>query len=132
MAADIPISIIPEPESPKRAVFLGTSLVDLAAFPPEARQKAGKDIGDLQAGRMPPDWKPMPTVGAGTGEVRVQGKRAFRVFFVARFHEAIYILHAFEKKSQATARRDIELGRTRYQALVRARAEDRHGVDGPR
>ena len=63
----------------------------------------------------------MPVIGAGAGEIRIQGKRAFRVLFVARFHEAIYILHAFEKKSQATARRDIELGRARYQALLRAR-----------
>jgi phage-related protein len=66
------------------------------------------------------------------GELRISTHREHRVFFVARFHEAIYILHAFEKKSQATARRDIELGRTRYQALVRARAEGHHGVDGPR
>ena len=115
------MSIITESDAPKRAVFLGTALADLSTFPPEARRKAGKDIGDLQSGVMPPDWKPMPVIGAGAGEIRIQGKRAFRVLFVARFHEAIYILHAFEKKSQATARRDIELGRARYQALLRAR-----------
>lgn len=123
------MSIISDSDAPKRAVFLGTALADLSTFPHEARRKAGKDIGDLQSGVMPPDWKPMPVIGAGAGEIRIQGKRAFRVFFVARFHEAIYILHAFEKKSQATARRDIELGRARYQALLRARAEGRHRVD---
>lgn len=123
------MSIIPEPEFGKPAVFLGSSREDLARFPPEVRRKAGQDIGDLQAGRMPLDWKPMPSVGTGVGEIRVQGKRAFRVFFVARFHEAIYILHAFEKKSQQTARQDIQHGRVRFQALVRARATRGGGVD---
>jgi phage-related protein len=70
------MSIITDSDAPKRAVFLGTSLADLSTFPPEARRKAGKDIGDLQAGAMPPDWKPMPVIGAGAGagagEIRVQ------------------------------------------------------------
>ena len=118
-----------ELEHPKPAVFLGSSRGDLAQFPEVARAKAGKDIQDVQFGRMPPDWKPMPSVGAGVGEIRITGARAFRVLFVARFHEAIYILHAFEKKSQATAKHDIDLGRARYQALLRereARARDLH------
>jgi len=126
------MSIIPEPESPKRAVFLGSSRADIADFPKDVRHTAGKRIQTLQHGGVPVNWKPMPSVGAGVGELRISTHREHRVFFVARFHEAIYIVHAFEKKSQATARRDIELGRTRYQALLRARAEDRHGVDGPR
>lgn len=123
------MSIIPEPGFGKPAIFLGSSREDLAAFPPEPRRKAGQDIADLQAGRMPSDWKPMPSVGAGVSEIRVRGKRAFRVLFIARFHEAIYVLHAFEKKSQRTARQDLELGRSRFQALVRERTARSRRVD---
>ena len=123
------MSIIPESSGGKPAVFLWTSREDLAAFPPEPRRKAGQDIADLQAGRLPSDWKPMPSVGSGVSEIRVRGKRAFRVLFIARFHEAIDILHAFEKKSQRTARQDLELGRSRFQALVRERAARSRRVD---
>ena len=120
------MDIIMHPVDPKPAVFLATSQGDIAAFPKTARSKVGKDIQDLQFGRMPPDWKPMSSVGAGVGEIRVVGARAFRVRFVARFHEAIYILHAFEKKSKATPKHDIELSRARYRALLREReARDR-------
>jgi phage-related protein len=125
------MSIIDEPDARKPAVFLGSSREDIAAFPAEARRKAGKDIADVQAGRMPPDWKPMRGIGAGVSEIRVLGPRSFRILFLARFHEAVYSLHAFEKKSQATARRDIELGQARYQALLRDRAARGRGLDRP-
>ena len=72
------------------------------------------------------DFKPMRSVGAGVFEIRVRtgsagGGRAHRVFYVARFAEAVYVLHAFEKKSQKTARKDIETGRRRYAALLKHR-----------
>lgn len=115
------MSIITESDAPKRAVFLGTSQADIADVPKEVRHTAGKRIQTLQFGGTPANWKPMPSVGPGVGELRISTHREHRVFFVARFHEAISILHAFEKKSQSTARRDIELGRARYQAILRAR-----------
>jgi len=69
----------------------------------------------VQVGREPDDWKPMPTVGAGACEIRVRDKAgAFRVVYVARFRSAVYVLHAFQKKSQKTSRRDIERARARY------------------
>jgi len=117
---------------PKPAVFLASSQGDIAQFPKFARSKAGKDIQDLQHGRMPPDWKPMHSVGAGVGEIRILGTRSFRVLFIARFHEAIYILHAFEKKSQATPKRDIELGRARYRSLIREREASDRDLHRPR
>lgn len=125
------MSIIDETDSKKPAVFLATSREDIAVFPLEVRRTAGKRIQTLQNGGMPANWRPMPTVGAGVGEIRISNEREHRVFFVARFHEAIYILHAFEKKSQATARRDIELGQARYQALLRDRAARGRGLDRP-
>ena len=69
----------------------------------------------VQVGREPDDWKPMRTVGPGACEIRVRDREgAFRVLYVARFRKAIYVLHAFQKKSQKTSRRDLELARARY------------------
>ncbi len=69
----------------------------------------------VQVGRNPDDWKPMPSVGAGACEIRVQDQAgAFRVIYVARFEDAVYVLHAFQKKSRKTSRSDIDLARKRY------------------
>jgi phage-related protein len=95
--------------------FLGTARDDLSAFPTAARSRAGHELFMVQVGREPDDWKPMGTVGAGACEIRVRDKEgAFRVVYVARFRKAIYVLHAFQKKSQKTSRRDLELARARY------------------
>ena len=69
----------------------------------------------VQVGREPDDWKPMPTVAPGACEIRVRDKAgAFRVVYIAKFRNAVYVLHAFQKKSQKTSRRDIGLARARY------------------
>ena len=77
----------------------------------------------LQTGREPSDWKPMSEVGAGAREIRVRDEAgAFRVIYVAKFADAIYVLHAFQKKVQKTAQTDIDLAGRRYreaQALVK-------------
>ena len=65
----------------------------------------------------------MPTIGKGVEEIRIRAKGAYRVFYVARFEEAVYVLHAFEKKTQKTAKEDLELGRQRYQQMIRFRQE---------
>ena len=97
--------------------FLGTAKDDLSAFPVAAKARAGYELFMVQVGREPDDWKPMPSVGAGAREIRVRDRTgAFRVIYVARFGGAVYVLHAFQKKSQKTARRDIELARARYRA----------------
>ena len=123
------MDIIMQPVDPKPAVFLATSQGDIAGFPNLARRALGKQIQTLQYGRLPVSWKPMATVGPGVAEIRVSVAGEHRVFFVTRFHEAVYILPAFERKSQATPRHDLELGRARYRALVlerEARARDLH------
>ena len=82
----------------------------------------------VQQGLEPSDWKPVATVGPGVREIRVQAGAAHRVFYVARFAEAIYVLHAFEKKSRKTARRDLDVARDRYRAVLETRRkEGRHG-----
>ncbi len=103
---------------------MGSARADLSVLPEDARRQLGFDLREVQRGREPRDWRPMPAVGAGVIEVRVRGADgAFRLFYVAKFAEAIYVLHAFQKKSQRTSMLDLELGRTRYAAVRRQRQE---------
>lgn len=73
----------------------------------------------------PPDWKPMPSVGAGVTEIRIHTGVEHRVFYIAKFREAIYVLHAFEKRTRKTAKNDIELARKRFGQLIRDRQAQR-------
>lgn len=83
---------------------------------------------------MPADFKPIDTVGPGTYEIRVKAPppspAQYRVFFVAKFEEAIYVLHAFEKKGRKTSRHDVELGRVRYAEMLADRSERRRKATG--
>ena len=90
-------------------------------FPQLARQRAGRQLARVQDGLEPEDWKPMPSIGIGVSEIRVREGRAFRLIYVAKFSEAIYVLHAFEKKARRTPKSDIDLARTRFRALVNER-----------
>ena len=106
--------------------WVGSSLEDLRAFPDTARRVAGFQLRRVQAGLDPIDWKPMPTVGPGVREIRIHSEREDRIFYVAQFAEAVYVLHAFEKRSRKTAPPDIELGRTRYRQLLAERRRRAH------
>lgn len=86
-----------------------------------ARQRVGRQLARVQDGLEPEDWKPMPSIGIGVREIRVRENGAYRLIYVAKFSEAIYVLHAFEKKSRKTAKLDVELARTRFRALVNER-----------
>jgi phage-related protein len=102
----------------KPITFLGDSLEALRAFPQEARRESGFQLDRVQRGLMPENWKPMKTVGAGVTEIRVRAEGgAFRVLYVATLPEAVYVLHAFQKKTQKTAKADLNLATTRYKAL---------------
>ena len=105
----------------KPVVWVGSSLEDLRAFPDVARQRAGYNLHLVQLGRDPADWKPMTSVGPGVLELRIRTERAHRVFYVARFAEAIYVLHAFEKKSRKTAKSDIARGQARLREVLAMR-----------
>ena len=95
--------------------FVGSAKDELSAFPKSARTRAGHELFMVQVGRDPDDWKPMSSVGAGAREIRVRDETgAFRVIYVARFEDAVYVLHAFQKKSRKTSRSDLELARKRY------------------
>lgn len=97
--------------------FVGSSLDDLRNFPAEARQQAGFELYAVQRGLDPADWKPMPAIGAGVREIRIHVLGEWRVIYVAKFADTIYVLHAFRKKSQKTRREDIELARQRYRRI---------------
>jgi phage-related protein len=104
--------------------FMDSSLDDLRDFPAGARREAGFEIRNIQSGSKPSDWKPMSTVGAGAGEIRLKDECGiYRVIYVAKFEEAVYVLHAFEKKTQKTRKADIDLAKARYKALVRERKQ---------
>jgi phage-related protein len=102
--------------------FLGDSLDALRSFPDRARRAAGFALDQVQRGLEPLDWKPMSTVGRGVQEIRVREQRgAFRVIYLARLPEAVFVLHCFEKKTQRTPVRDIETARQRFSELMRTR-----------
>ncbi|HMN46002.1 MAG TPA: type II toxin-antitoxin system RelE/ParE family toxin [Povalibacter sp.] len=97
----------------KPLIFMGTSLEELKGFPEPARREAGFDLWQVQMGFMPRDFKPMPIVGPGCFELRVHVRGEWRVMFCARRAGAVYVLHAFAKKTQATSKGDIEIARRR-------------------
>ena len=95
--------------------FVGSAKNDLSAFPKSARNRAGHELFMVQSGRNPDDWKPMPTIGSGACEIRVRDEAgAFRVFYVAKFEDAVYVLHSFQKKTRKVSHADLELARERY------------------
>ncbi|MGH6610644.1 MAG: type II toxin-antitoxin system RelE/ParE family toxin [Burkholderiaceae bacterium] len=104
--------------SVKELRFIGSSLDDLARFPAEAKRAAGFELWQVQNGLDPSDWKPMNSVGIGVREIRLHVGGAWRVLYVAKFAEAVYVLHAFRKKTQRTARSDLELGARRYAQIA--------------
>jgi phage-related protein len=104
-------------------VWLGTVLEDLRQFPETARRQAGFELRRVQGGLDPTDWKPMATVGLGVREIRIHTATAHRIFYVAKFGEAVYVLHAFEKRTRQTAKQDLALGQQRYRDLVAWRRE---------
>ena len=107
--------------------WLGSSLDDLRAFPKDARREAGYQLGRVQQGLMPSDWRPMGTVGPGAYEIRIHTGVEHRVFYVAKFEEAVYVLHAFQKRTRQTSQADLTLARTRHAVLVRERAKAKRG-----
>lgn len=106
-------------EAPKPIVFLGSSLDDLRAFPLAARREAGFQLDQVQHGGEPNDWKPMSSIGPGVREIRVRDAAgAFRVLYLAKLADAVYVLHCFQKKTEKTAKADVDLATRRYRDLL--------------
>lgn len=103
----------------KPILWKGSSLEDLRGFPEAARKQAGQDLRKLQRGEMPDDWRPFAEIGPGVNEIRIDCADGwFRVLYVARFEEAIYVLHSFQKASRKTPRNDVKVAKVRYSAVV--------------
>ena len=106
----------------KRVRFMGDSLERLREFPEDAKSDAGYQLEQVQRGEQPDDFKPMPSIGKGVEEIRVRDDSGiYRVIYTARLADAVYVLHAFQKKTQATSARDIATARERYSHLGRDR-----------
>ncbi|GLR45851.1 hypothetical protein GCM10007880_63690 [Mesorhizobium amorphae] len=105
----------------KAIEWLGSSRADVRAFPDDARIEAGWQLELVQRGDDPDDWKPMQIVGAGVREIRVrEASGAFRVIYLATLEDRVLVLHAFQKKTQATSKKDLDLA---AQRLKRWKAE---------
>lgn len=83
---------------------------------------AGYELRKLQQGQAPDDWRPFPEVGPGVNEIRIDSSDGwFRVMYVAKFEEANYVLHSFQKSTRKTSRNDVEVAKARYRAVMAAR-----------
>jgi phage-related protein len=115
------------PRDRKPVRWVGRAYEELVSFPAEAMRQAGNGLRLVQQGEEPGDWKPMEAVGPGAREIRVRthegGTVQHRVVFVAKFEEAVYVLHAFEKKTQTTSQHHIDVARARYTQLLRSREQ---------
>lgn len=102
--------------------FLGNALKCLRDFPEDARQDAGYQLDKVQRGGQPDDFKPMPSIGKGVEEIRIwDDAGTYRVIYTARLKEEVVVLHAFQKKTQATSKHDIDMAKERYAQLMKGK-----------
>ena len=106
----------------KSIEFRGTALDDLRGFPQSAMREAGYQLDRVQHGLAPDDAKAMPSIGAGVVELRIWDEAGtFRVVYLAKLADAVYVLHCFQKKTQSTTKQDKTIAEARYRAVVTAR-----------
>ena len=102
----------------KKIKFLGRSLDDIKNFPESAKRQAGHQLSEVQKGLEPADWKPMGSIGVGVKEIRIKEESGqYRVIYVAKFEGRIYVLHAFQKKTQRTPKKDLDLALSRLKTI---------------
>jgi len=107
----------------KPVVFVGDSLKRLREFPESVRHDAGYQLDKVQRGQTPDDLKPMPSIGRGVEEIRIwDDSGTYRVIYTARLADAVYVLHAFQKKTQATSKREMDIARRRLAQVIKERA----------
>ncbi len=94
--------------------FLGDSLKKM--------REAGYQLDKVQRGKQPDDFKPMPSIGKGVEEIRMRDDMGiYRIIYTARISEAVYVLHAFQKKMQTTSMHDIQIAKQQYTELTEGR-----------
>jgi len=103
----------------KQLIWMGNSKKALLKFPPDAQHDAGWQLENVQYGGKASDFKPMSSIGQGVEEIRIWvASGTYRVIYIARFAEAVYVLHAFQKKTQQTSPKDVALARSRFEELL--------------
>lgn len=106
----------------KKIIFVGHSLEDIKDFSLEAKREAGHQLDRVQRGKDPLDWKPMQGIGSGVKEIRIRDHNGiYRVIYVVKFEEAVYVLHAFQKKTQKTSQHDIEMASRAFKKVIEER-----------
>ena len=106
----------------KKLLFAGSALADIRNFPLEARREAGYQLSQVQLGFELSDWKPLGGIGPGVREIRIHKRGEFRVIYITRFHEAVYVLHAFQKKTRKISGKDTALIKARLKMISEMRA----------
>jgi phage-related protein len=102
----------------KEVRWHGSSRSDVEAFPNDARREAGYQLFQVQIGENPSDWKPMPSIGPGVRGIRIrQASGAYRIIYLTTIGDDIHVLHAFQKKTQATTKRNIDLAKARLRQI---------------
>lgn len=102
----------------KRILFVADTLDEIRSFLLNVRKDIGTELRRVQRGLEPMDWKPMKTVGTGVREIRVREETgAFRVIYVLSKGDAIYVLNAFQKKTQKTPKHEIVLATLRLKLV---------------
>ena len=101
---------------------MGDSIARLREFGSDAKQDAGYQLDKIQRGEQADDFKPMTSIGKGVEEIRLWDESGtYRVIYTARLSDAVYVLHAFQKRTQATSKRDIDLAKARFAELIRGK-----------
>lgn len=99
--------------------FEGNTLDSIREFPDDARQRAGYELDRVQRGLDPENWKPFSTIGQGVREIRIQVGEQFRVMYVTKFDDKVHVLHVFQKKTQKTAKSDIDYAKSILKDVIR-------------
>ena len=105
----------------KQLLWIGNSYRALTAFPKAVKQAAGFQLHLIQQGKDPDDWKPMPSIGPGVREARIHVGGEHRIIYLAKFEEGVYILHAFQKKTQKTAKKNFNIAKARFREVIQYR-----------
>lgn len=115
-----------EPHQPKKLAFAGNSHQAYTSFPEHIQQDGGYQLHLIQNGREPADFKPFPQVGTGVYELRLDDEQnEYRVMYVAKLGDMVWVLHAFQKKSQATRKSDVDIAKAAYSTLQRTLLEEK-------
>jgi phage-related protein len=104
----------------KKIVFMGHSLHDIKKFPSTIKREMGFELDKIQNGYAPVNWKPMQSIASGVREIRVRDLLGiYRVIYIAKFKKSVYVLHAFQKKTQKTNKTDIDIAIKAYKNILK-------------